>query len=316
MPGICSIFTHFANADNTLTCLRRLADQKRRPEHIVIINNGRADDPVLAEARSLASQHLPEDCLHILQMPGNLGNAGGCASGLDFAFHELKADAVWILDDDSWPRPHTLQALLAAPCDDDTVRMSLVIDPKRGDELSWPLTIPAHEGSQRRWVNAVRRAELPAGNIIASRGGWLGALYPRRVWQRVGTPTPELFIRGEDEEYPWKVRAAGFRFVTVRDSELEHPSAKLELLHFHIGGRSYFYEPGLADSRLYYKIRNWAWLQRLKHPGNPLHRLIACGFYALLTINAMLRTDEVSLRRIYTLFRALHNGFYGKLRPW
>jgi hypothetical protein len=30
----------------------------------------------------------------------------------------------------------------------------------------------------------------------------------------------------------------------------------------------------------------------------------------------MLRSGEISIPRIYTLFRALHNGFYGKLRPF
>lgn len=317
MSVICSIFTHFANRDNTLTCLRRLAAQTRRLEHIVIINNSSPDDPAMSEARALANASgLPEGCLHILQMPGNLGNAGGCAHGLNYAFRDLGADAVWVLDDDSWPRPGALEALLREPVDDDTVRMSLVIDPKANDELSWPLTIPAEPGRDRKWVNAVRRSELPEGNAIVSRGGWLGALYPRAVWQKAGTPTPELFIRGEDEEYPWKVRHAGFRFITVRDSELEHPGSKYELLHVDIAGRSFFYEPGLSDSRLYYKIRNWSWLQRLKRPKAHLHRLVACAFYALLTLNAMLRCDEVSVRRIYTLFRALHNGFYGKLRPW
>lgn len=30
----------------------------------------------------------------------------------------------------------------------------------------------------------------------------------------------------------------------------------------------------------------------------------------------MVQADEVSVHKIYTLFRALHNGFYGKLRPY
>jgi hypothetical protein len=30
----------------------------------------------------------------------------------------------------------------------------------------------------------------------------------------------------------------------------------------------------------------------------------------------MLRCRELGIRRVYNLFRALHNGFYGKLRPY
>lgn len=314
MPDICAIFTHFNGRERTLTCLRRLAEQTRRPEHIVIINNGSAEDPTLDDARRIAAQSLPSDALHILQMERNLGNAGGCAHGLNFAFSVLKADFVWVLDDDSWPRPDTLRCLLAVPIDARTVRMSLVIDPAKGDELSWPLTL-AGQGATL-WKNATAREDLPEGNVIPSRGGWLGALYPREAWKLAGVPTEELFIRGEDEEYPWKVRHAGFRFVTVRDSELEHPSARIPLIHFVYGHHSFFYEPGLPVSRAYYKARNWAWLQRLKTPRAYFRRLAACGFYIILSLQAMLETDELDFSRVYTLFRALHNGFYGKLRPY
>ena len=315
MPRICAIFTHYGSAERSLTCLRRLGAQTRRPEQILIINNSTADDALLPAARELAAELFEPGTLHILQMESNLGNAGGCAHGIEHAFAELKADFVWVLDDDSWPRPHSLANLLAVEVDDMTVRMSMVIDPTKADELSWPLTIVTGN-EQRPWLSVLTRAELPAGNIIPSRAGWLGALYPREAWRRAGVPTAELFIRGEDEEYPWKVREAGFSFITVADSPLEHPSSTIPLICYRVGKHSFFYEPGLPESRQYYKVRNWAWLQRLKHPKSPLHRLAACGFYILLYVRAMLQTDEVTIGKLYTLFRALHNGFYGKLRPY
>lgn len=315
MPSICAIFTHYGSRQRSLTCLRRLAQQTRRPDAIVIINNSTADDPITAEAPALAAEILPANTLHLLQMPANLGNAGGCAHGMNYAFGRLHADYVWVLDDDSWPRPHSLENLLTVQVPPRTVRMSLVIDPAKDDELSWPLTMcTGHERTP--WKNAICTQDLPPDNEIASRGGWLGALYPREAWLCAGVPTPELFIRGEDEEYPWKVRHAGFNFVTIRHSELEHPSAAIPLVHFTFGGHSFFYEPGLPVSRSYYKVRNWAWLQRLKRPTSYLHRLAACIFYIILSIVAMLQTNELTFNSLYTLFRAMHNGFYGKLRPF
>lgn len=316
MTFVCAIFTHFSNASNTLTCLQRLAQQQRQPEAIILINNSTADDPILEKARLFVEAEMGADTLHILQMESNLGNAGGCAAGLDYAFKTVKADLVWVLDDDSWPRPESLKNLLACDCESDTIRMSLVIDPKKGDELSWPLTASHQQGS--KWLHIAKREDLPEGNEIISRGGWLGALYPRHAWKKVGVPTSELFIRGEDEEYPWKLRHAGFKFVTLRNSPLEHPSTKTELIEYQFGGRSFFYEPGLHPSRIYYKNRNWAWLQGLRYPRKRQipQRLAACGVYIIFSLNAMMSCRELAPLRVYQLFRALHNGFYGKLRPY
>lgn len=315
MQRICAIFTHYGSRERTLTGLRRLAAQTRKPDFILVVNNNSEDDPTLPAARQFAETALPPGTLHILQMPANLGNAGGCAYGMEHAFRELQVDAVWVLDDDSWPRPLTLEKLLEPDVEDDVVRACLVVDPSKGDELSWPLTIETGS-AERPWKNIVASVDLPAGNEIPCRGCWLGALYPRAAWMRVGVPTPELFIRGEDEEYPWKVRHAGFRFVTIRNSELEHPSSRIPLIHYTHGRYSFFYEPAMHESRQYYKIRNWAWLQRLKTPRCYVRRFAACMFYALLSVQAMLQTHELSFRRLYTLFRALHNGFYGKLAPF
>ncbi len=314
MPTVCAIFTHFASESNTLTCLDRLAAQTRRPEHIVIINNASASDPSLEKIRAHAQELFAPNCVSILQMERNVGNAGGCAHGMKHAFSQLNADFVWVLDDDSWARPESLASLLNTEVDKDTIRMSMVIDPQKDDELSWPLTARSEE--ETRWRHIGKREELPDTDEIISRGGWLGALYPRQAWEKVGEPTEELFIRGEDEEYPWKLRHAGFHFITLRNSPLEHPSSRRELIEYRIGQRSFFYEPGLHPSRSYYKNRNWAWLQRLRYPKSTLRRLAACGVYIIFSLCAMIQTNELSITRVYQLFRALHYGFYGNLKPY
>lgn len=90
----------------------------------------------------------------------------------------------------------------------------------------------------------------------------------------------------------------------------------MPVLHYHFARRSFTYEPGLPVSSQYYKNRNWAWMHRRKHPRNYPRRLLACGIYIGLSLFSMLRCRELTPRRIYNLFRALHNGFYGKLRPY
>ena len=121
---------------------------------------------------------------------------------------------------------------------------------------------------------------------------------------------------GNNEEYAWKAKLAGIRFSLVKEAEMYAPPFSKQLIHYKIGGRSFFYEVGLSPERRYCKIRNWAWIQRLRKPGKPILRLAFCGLYAVLSLNAMLKSNELNPKGVYTLFRALHNGFYGKLRPY
>lgn len=313
VPTICAIIPHFDSQERTLTCLNRVIQQTRRVDSVILVNNGSKDAPVLEAAEKIATQALPGGALHILQPERNLGNIGACARGMEHAFRTLKADYVWPLDDNTWARPAALEHLLAAETDSRTIRMCVGIDPAQGDELSRPLSLPG--STPGVWIPTARRSELPEGNAVLCRGGFFGALYPRSVWECTGAPAEELFTQGTDE-YSWKLQQAGFSFATIMNAELELPAAAKALIHYRLANRSFFYEPGITVERQYYKMRNWAWLQRLRAPRNYLARLIHCGFYITLALWAMACCKELTTRRVYNLFRALHNGFYGKLRPY
>lgn len=310
---ICAIFAHAGRKERSLTCLSRLIQQSHRPDSIVIVNNATQDDPALDELRALAQQALPAGTLHILQTGADLGNVGGCARGMEFAFSQLQATYAWVLDDETWARPDTLERLLSNDQPTETVRVCVQVDPARGDELSRMMSIPGKQAGE--WISATRRAELPAGNTIPCRWGFFGALFPRAAWTAAGAPDEKLHTQGTDE-YAWNLRQAGFSFTTVMDAVLERPSAEIPLIHYRLANRSFFYEPGIPLERQYYKTRNWAWLQRLRAPRRYPERLVLCGIYIIMTLNAMLQCNELSPRRVYNMFRALHNGFYGKLRPF
>ena len=313
MSVICAIFPHSNHEERTLTCLNRLIQQSRRPDHIIVVNNGEENSPVLEELRNTAASTLPDGTLHILQAETDLGNMGACARGMAFAFEQLNADYAWVLDENTWARPDALHHLLAAEVSPQTVRVCLCIDPAQDDELSRPLSLPTDKNGV--WMPVTRRADLPAAPQIPCRGGVFGAMFPRAAWQGVGAPSEHLHTQGTDE-YSWKLQQAGFCFSLVRQAELELPAASTPLIHYRLANRSFFYEPGIPLKRQYYKTRNWAWLQRLRAQRNYPARLAHCGVYIIMSLNAMLTCNELTPRRVYTMFRALHNGFYGKLRPY
>ncbi|MBR5878438.1 MAG: glycosyltransferase family 2 protein [Akkermansia sp.] len=311
VSSICAIFNHTDNTERTLSCLSRLAQQSRRPEHVVIVNYSAPDSPALQDIRNLAEQTFSEGQVHLIQSESS---AEESAQGFLYAIETLNADFVWVLSNTTLPRPRTLENLLAEVADDHTVRISTFIDPAAEDELSRPLIVL--EGSEECRKGIIHRADLPAGNAIPCRGRWLGALYPRSIIHGAGIPDNKLFINGENEEYPWKAKAAGYKFITVLNSELESPAASRMPLHYHFLNRSFIYEPGLPISRQYYKNRNWAWLRRLRAQRCYIRRLVACGLFIGLSLLSKLRCRELGIRRVYNLFRALHHGFYGKLRPY
>ncbi len=305
MPVICAIIVLKNKQESALSCLNRLLQQSRKPDSIVFVH------PESLELLPDWSGHAPE--LHLLPVADSLGSIGAGARGMQYAFETLQADAAWILGDDTWPRPSALEHLLKSGTDPQSILLCTLVDPARRDELSRPLSIPGK--SPGVWVPVSSKSDLPDGDTIPCRGGSHGALIPRKAWETVGAPSTQLHSKGSDT-YSWELQQAGFHFITVKAAEIELPTAPQALIHYRFANRSFFYEPGIPQERQYYKIRNWAWLQRLRAPRQHLKRLLMCGAYILFSLCAMLRCHECGPSRIYNLFRALHNGFYGKLRPF
>ena len=295
---IAAVFATMNRADTAVACVRALASQTRSPDLVVVADNVSSDDTV---SRLESLQPLPFP-LVVQRMRENLGNAGGVEVAMDLAFSR-GMDAVWILDDDSWPRPHALSELLGESWKPDIVRHSLQIDPKTGS-FTWPLQVADQSGARHL---ADRPEELPAGIFVRTRIMWTGALIPKSVRDAVGPVNGELFIRGEDEEYPWRIEMAGFGFEAAVGSVLDHPGPE-DLLRFSLAGKSFFFERGLADWKLYYKIRNMVWLKRRQ---SGAIKALAMGMtYTLAT----LWIDGA--QRWPLVVEAVRDGWRGKLGKW
>ena len=292
---VAAIFATMNRAETAKACVLALARQTSPPEWVMVADNCSNDDTVAALE---ALENLPFT-LVVHRMPENRGNAGGVEAVMERAFGE-GADAVWILDDDSWPREAALAALLEGEWDPRVVRHSLQIDPASG-RFTWPLQITDGQGG---WRLVWCESELPEGRKVVSRISWTGALVPREVRECVGPVRGDLFIRGEDEEYPWRIEQAGFTQQAIRGSVMDHPGPQ-NVVHWHFLGKSFFFERGLADWKLYYKVRNMVWLKR-KQAGN----FRAISMAAIYTFAATLIDGP---QRIPLLCRAIRDGWNGRL---
>ncbi len=237
-------------ASTVVACVQALAKQTTAPAWVIVADNVSTDDTV-SQLQGMVS--LPF-VLHVHRMASNRGNAGGIEEAMDLAMG-WGADAFWILDDDSWPRPDALERLLADFHPEETVRNPLQMDPKTG-RFTWPMALAQPE---KGWKMVFEPAELPEGDVWASRPSWTGALVSRSMVERAGPVLGDLFIRGEDEEYSWRLARAGFRFELVRAAILDHPGPQ-QLNHVAFLGKHFFWEEGLSPWKLYYKVRNAVWM--------------------------------------------------------
>jgi GT2 family glycosyltransferase len=247
---IAAVFASYNRREVALEAAEKLRAQTRPLDWVVVGDNASED------GTAEALRALDWEALEVLDTGDNLGNAGAIRLAMDRAF-DLGADAVWVLDDDSWPRPETLEVMMRDGWNSECVLHSLQIDPANG-RFTWPLQL-IEAGGGVRLVNSLEG--LPPGRRVRSRGAWTGALIPWRIRQRVGPVMGELFIRGEDEEYPWRIEQAGFRSEAVTGAFLDHPGPE-NMREWKCCGKRLFLEKGLAPWKLYYRVRNMVWLKK------------------------------------------------------
>ena len=292
-PRVAAVFACYNRRDTALECVRRLKAQTRPLDRVIVADNASTD----GSAEDL--RRLGWETLEVLEIGDNLGNAGGVRAAMEHAFAQ-GMDAVWILDDDSWPRPDALEEMLRSPWRDDVVIHPLQEDPATG-RFTWPLQVVAGDGS----VSLIHsRKELPDQPLVRSRGVWTGAMVPKKVRDAAGPVKGELFIRGEDEEYPWRIEQAGFATYAVPAAVMDHPGPA-DLVEWRFLGRRLFLERGLADWKLHYKVRNMVWLKR-RQTG-------ATGALALALAYAVCVAKVDGPARLPLVWRAFRDGWQGKL---
>lgn len=296
-PRVAAVFATMNRAETAAGCVRALAAQSRPPALVVVTDNVSSDDTV-AMLHSIGDLPFP---LEVLRMPENVGNAGGVEAAMAFAF-DHGCDAVWILDDDSWPRENALEELLDGEFDPRVVRHSIQIDPRTG-QLTWPMQV--FDGQQFRLAG--RMDELLAQPWVRTRIMWTGALVPKLVREKVGRVLCGLFIRGEDEEYPWRFEVHGFTQSAAIRSVLDHPGPE-NLIHLRVLGRNFFIEKDLTDWKLYYKVRNMVWLKVRQYGWI---RALAMGATYLVVVA---RVD--GFHRLPLVMEAIRDGLVGRLGKW
>ena len=301
---VAAVLTVFNQIDGAGRCVESLLSQTTPLAQICVLFNGTAKNEALADAFSENFRNQPK--VHVLRSPENIGNGAGLKLAMRAAL-EAGADWIWLVEDDALPHQDALERLLAAGMKPDCVYGSNVIDPSTND-LSFPCAVIESDRSQRI---VSTKTDLPEASLFEVRGIWLGALIPRQIIDAVGEVSADLFIRGEDEEYPARIRQAGYRFLCIKDSIIEHPG--MRQVHLAIAGVNFFYEPGVAPWKAYFLIRNHVYVRRKYSSAGKLAGLVRAVGTIVLSILCALRFDDHKLRRSLLYLRAGWHGLLGRL---
>lgn len=260
-------------------CLDSIRNQTRKVEEIIVVNNSSTDQT----PEWLATQR---DLTVITQ--ANLGGAAGFHTGLKAAY-ERGYDWIWIMDDDVFPDPEALGNLLKQEKElrpDDDVPPAVMV-PVRLYEDGSLANLPAAEWDVasfsflndtmnlgRKSLNNTYRSvsELPQYLDVLDLT-FEGPLIPRQAVERVGLPSKEYFIYGDDTDYSFRLKRAGFRIVLVSSSRIVRkifPSSTVMTTPW----RTRLYVRNtLWLSRLYgenwfaRRVRPWVWSFRYFGPG-------------------------------------------------
>lgn len=212
---MASVLVH-GNEPGLRHVLHCLAAQERRPDAVVVVDNGNQLPAQLPAVDGLA--------LHLVRAEQNLGVGGGHNLGVRSALDELAADWVWMLEHDTFPDPGCLLAL-----------------ERRAARHPKGIVVPdvTRNNYERRWLQPDHDGET------MTKCTFNGPLVAREVIELVGPFNEAYFVGQEDWEFSQRSVAAGVMITRCCSAIVVHANKG--------DGRFGGY---VSPARLYYSARN------------------------------------------------------------
>ena len=270
-PDVLAVVLTYDAPEALRACLGSIARQTPPPAAVLVVDNASAPPAEVSD---------DDGAVSILRLPDNTGPAGGYAAGLR-AFLASGHAWVWLVDDDSTPRPDALAA-----------------------QLRFAASRPAPTAVLARMVDRDTGA-------VADTHGWCGVLLPREIVAAVGTPIEELFWWSEDTEYlQWRVTRAGFALERCDDAVVE---VGLRRATRSKPAWKFYYE---TRNQVYYRIH----VQRQPETGPPrafLTRRVrwyrAGRVVAKLGVRAAFQEPDGRVEKVRMVGRGVRDGLAARL---
>ena len=236
MHKISAVVVTYNRQELLVASLEALVAQTRPVDRILVVDNASTDDTA-----SIVKTKFPDVEFHRLSQ--NTGGAGGFAAGLALAMAD-GADLVWLLDDDTIPRPDALLGLQNAQ--DRYQGGSVGLTASRviwTDGRDHPMNTPRRRPGVSRDQVAAASA---VGCIPIRSASFVSVLVDANLARQVGLPEADYFLWNDDFEFTTRLLRNSVGLDCPR-SVVEHHTKKFGATD---------QDPG---ERFYFEVRNKAW---------------------------------------------------------
>lgn len=233
-------------------CIKRAADQTVSAASIIIVNNASTDGTRIF----LETLEKQDRIYDIINLPQNIGGAGGFAKGIERAI-EKDVECVLIIDDD---------AMLAR----DYMELLLRTRQSNPQYMAFAGTVKVNgeiDTFHRRTVSKVGlllkncgEEEYQAPYFECEIASFCGMLLDTELVRQISLPHSEYFIWHDDAEYSLRIRKYT-KFLVVTGAVLNHKTKPCAMVY-----------PRRYDWKDYYSIRNR--ILMLKEHGTIIDRAI------------------------------------------
>lgn len=260
-------------------CITALRNQTRRPDAILVVNNGSTD---------LTEQWLSkqEDIFFITQP--NTGSGGGFNTGISWAY-KAGYSWIWCMDDDGYPKEDALENLLKNETSERSLMNCAVINKVDKKSFVW-------KTGPYKTIDQVKEP------VIKNIGHpFNGTLIHRAIVEKVGVPKTAFFLWGDETEYYYRiVRKYNIPVFTVASSIHYHPPAAF----------SYKQDWEYTSSwKMYYYVRNRFHIHKAKFNNKGVALFNYLVFIAAFAGVIMLYQKTDKFKKLYAIVSPATDAF-------
>ena len=218
IQSIYSVLVNWNLKDQTLRCVQSLLDAGASVDQVIVVDNGSTDGSSEALRQSFGKD------LRLIISDENLGFAQGCNLATRHAL-DRGAEWVFILNNDTVVAPTIFDELATASAasEEYAILSPLILYHDRPDRI-WRVgdkLIPGTLITRSLYKGRMDHEALPQLVEVDFVSG-SGMLVRRDVFETIGLFDPAYFMYGEEVDFCWRARAAGYRLACAPKAKMWH----------------------------------------------------------------------------------------------